>query len=113
MTRTEQDRFRPVIRQRLEAIAAELALKDDSTAPVPPDAAIGRLSRLDSMQMQQMALASKRRLDEERARLLEAQRRIETGNYGRCLLCGGDIDAERLEYQPDAVTCVPCLRRKK
>jgi DnaK suppressor protein len=85
----------------------------DPSEPVSPDASIGRLSRLDSMQMQQMALAGRRRLEEERARLVEADARIDAGTYGTCLICGGDIDAERLEYQPDAVACMPCMRRRK
>jgi DnaK suppressor protein len=108
-----QARFRPLIAGRLAAIGRELEALKDETAVVSPDAAIGRLSRLDSMQAQQMALAGKHRLEEERARLIEAQHRIDTGTYGRCLLCGGDIAGERLEYQPDAVTCVPCLNRRK
>lgn len=113
MEKSEQERYRPFIAKRLTEIESELVSGSESTAAISPDVAIGRLSRLDSMQMQQMALAGKRRLEEERARLHEAGRRIDTGAYGRCLLCGGDIASERLEYQPDAVTCVPCLRKKR
>lgn len=113
MDSVRQAGFRPLIRSRLEAIERELHALVDETAAISPDAAIGRLSRLDSMQMQQMALAGKRRLEEERSRLHEALHRIETGVYGRCQLCGGDIALERLEYQPDAVTCIPCLNRRK
>jgi DnaK suppressor protein len=109
----EQQRFRVVIQRRLDAIGSELAAVAESTEPVAPDVSIGRLSRLDSMQMQQMALAGRRRLEEERARLHEAVIRIDAGRYGTCALCGEDIDAERLEYQPDAVACMPCMRRRK
>jgi len=52
-------------------------------------------------------------LKEERGRLFEADRRITQGAYGRCLLCGKDIAVVRLENQPDAVTCVPCISKKK
>lgn len=113
MNPTDQEKFRPVIQLRLDAIAAGLSAAQESTKPISPDVAIGRLSRLDSMQMQQMALAGKRRLEDEYARLHEAMRRIDTGNYGRCLLCGGDIATERLEFQPDAVSCVACLNRRQ
>jgi len=112
MEQTAQETFRPVIRKRLDEIEAELKGMAESTAAISPDVSIGRLSRLDSMQMQQMALAGKRRLEEERARLHEAEHRINTGSYGRCLRCHQDIVPERLDYQPDAVTCVPCLQRK-
>lgn len=113
MDQSEQARFRPLVQARLDAIGQELEALTGDTEAIAPDASIGRLSRLDSMQMQQMALAGKRRLEEERARLHEAMRRIDAGNYGRCQICGGDIALERLEFQPDAVTCVPCLNRKR
>jgi DnaK suppressor protein len=110
MDQPTQESFRPVIDARLADIETELDVTTDSTKPIAPDVSVGRLSRLDSMQMQQMALAGKRRLEEQRARLHEARRRIDSGTFGRCLQCGNDISIERLQYQPDAVTCMPCLQ---
>ena len=43
------------------------------------------------------------------ARLQVARRRIDTGEFGRCLRCGRDIALERLRHLPDAVVCVPCV----
>ncbi len=105
--------FRSKIHARIAEVETELADLADDTAAIEPDVAIGRLSRLDSMQSQQMALAAKRRLEDERTRLHEALRRIDTGAFGRCLLCGQDIALERLDSQPDAVTCVPCANRRR
>ena len=45
-----------------------------------------------------MALAGKCCLEGERARLHEAERRLDTGAFGRCLLCAQDSAVERLEY---------------
>lgn len=109
MQRATQETFRPVIDARLAEIAIELDDAVDSSKPVAPDVSVGRLSRMDSMQMQQIALAAKRRLEEERGRLQEARQRIDAGNYGRCPQCGEDIAEERLLNQPDAITCIPCL----
>jgi DnaK suppressor protein len=109
MDQATQESFRPVIDRRLADIDVELEAAVDSTKPIAPDDSVGRLSRLDSIQMQQMALAGKRRLEEERGRLHEARRRIDGGNYGQCHRCGGDIALERLQHQPDAVMCMPCL----
>ena len=108
-----QNVFRPFITARLAEIEKELAVMTDSTEVIAPDVSIGRLSRLDAMQHQQMALAGKQRHEEERARLVAAEFRIDEGTYGGCLLCGNDIAVERLEYQPDAVRCVTCAQRKK
>ncbi len=57
----EQHRFRPIIAARLEALDIELHALDEESRAVSPDVSIGRLSRLDAMQHQQMALAGKRR----------------------------------------------------
>ena len=61
MDQSEQARFRPLVQARLDAIGQELETLTGDTEAIAPDASIGRLSRLDSMQMQQMALAGKRR----------------------------------------------------
>lgn len=112
MEADQQSVFRPFIQARLAEIEKELTALGDSTEAIAPDVSIGRLSRLDSMQHQQMALAGKQRLEDERSRLVAAEYRIEEGTFGSCLQCGNDIATERLEYQPDAVTCVPCAQKK-
>ncbi|GAB5560086.1 MAG: hypothetical protein SynsKO_17330 [Synoicihabitans sp.] len=101
-------KFSRVITERLAVIEEEIKDLDANTEAISPDVSIGRLSRLESMQHQQIALASKRRCEEERSRLHEAERRLLSGTFGRCLLCGGDIAEARLEIQPDAVVCVTC-----
>lgn len=40
----------------------------------------------------------------------QALERIEKGEYGKCTLCGKDIDMERLEAYPEADTCRECSR---
>ena len=49
--------------------------------------------------------------DEDAVRLLrifEALRRIELGTYGLCAGCGGTIEAERLNAEPEAHQCEVC-----
>jgi len=112
MDKQTQETFRICVESRLKENEKEIESLTAETEAIAPDVSIGRLSRLDSMQQQQMALANKRRHEEERNRLLEALRRIDAGNFGHCLLCHQDIPRERLELQPDAVTCVPCLKKR-
>ena len=40
--------------------------------------------------------------------LQQAEQRLTTGRYGRCVVCGKAIDPERLQALPDAETCVGC-----
>jgi DnaK suppressor protein len=40
--------------------------------------------------------------------ILAALARIDEGTYGRCVRCGNEIPAERLEAMPRATLCVTC-----
>lgn len=43
--------------------------------------------------------------DERRTEVEAALARIDAGTYGRCIDCGEEIDAARLEYRPEAARC--------
>ena len=101
------------IRQSLERErAALLALSDaaaDERRPVTLDQqSVGRLSRMDAMQVQAMAQSVEAR---RRARLplIEAAlRRLDAGDYGYCTDCGERIPARRLAIDPTIARCVDC-----
>lgn len=46
------------------------------------------------------------------AQVERAQVRLEEGTYGRCEVCGAEIDPERLEAQPEATACLRCQRER-
>jgi DnaK suppressor protein len=52
-------------------------------------------------------------LERARRRLADVEAalaRRESGDYGRCAVCGGPIGAERLAARPSARTCIDCAR---
>jgi len=103
------DKVRSEIESRIAAIrkASQGTAKDRE--PVELDqSSVGRLSRMDSMQMQAMALASEKRREMELQKLEAALRRIEKGEYGACLVCGEDIAPKRLAADPGVPTCLHC-----
>ena len=69
---------------------------------------VGRLSRMDAMQMQEMNLESQRRRERELLALNHALKRIEDGSYGECSRCGEDINPRRLEIDLTATLCIDC-----
>jgi DnaK suppressor protein len=98
-------------RRKLEELDAELRAAldaDDASAPVALDTSIGRLTRMDAIQSQQMALALKQRQQNQLLRVEKALKAIEQGTYGQCRKCGRPIAEERLEIQPDALFCMAC-----
>ena len=99
-------------RKRLETLAKEvgqaLNASKDSANVVELDTAIGRLSRMDAMQNQQMALELRRRQENQLLRIKNALKRMDQDRYGLCGKCKGPIADERLEISPDVVMCVQC-----
>jgi RNA polymerase-binding protein DksA len=54
-------------------------------------------------------------VDQARAHLAaveEAFAQLEAGTYGRCVSCGDEIGAERLEALPVATTCFACASQR-
>ncbi|MEX0758407.1 MAG: TraR/DksA C4-type zinc finger protein, partial [Tistlia sp.] len=82
----------------------------DSRRPVELDQqSVGRLSRMDAMQQQAMAMATEQRRLAAGQRIRAALRRLETDEYGDCLRCGEEIALARLRLDPATARCVPCL----
>lgn len=71
---------------------------------------MGRLSRMDAMQNQQMAAETARRRTIEIQRVKSALLRIDNGAFGYCIQCDEEISPKRLEHNPAAPTCIHCAR---
>ncbi len=70
---------------------------------------VGRLSRMDAMQVQQMALESSRRRQHQLLKIEGALSRIKSGEYGYCFICGEEIVAQRLVVDPTSTRCMVCV----
>ena len=92
----------------LQRLEEEERAATDSLAAVSPDKAIGRLSRLDAIQMQEVAKESQRQRGMRMHQLREALRRMDSGAYGVCTACGEWIDYPRLEARPELLMCAKC-----
>jgi DnaK suppressor protein len=101
------------VRRILEAERDELlemsASAADERRPVELDQqSVGRLSRMDAMQVQAMAQAVDVRRQGRLNRIEAALRRLEAGDYGFCLECGEEIPPKRLAIDPTVALCVDC-----
>ncbi len=89
-------------------LEGEIQRAENDVAAVSPDNAIGRLSRQDSMQQQEMAKAGVRRREERINALQEALRRMDEGTYAVCVRCREEIEFNRLELAPELKFCAKC-----
>ena len=104
------------LRQQLLALALDIQAQEEAfketSQPVELDQArVGRLSRMDAMQSQQMALESSRRRQHQLVKIEGALRRINTGEFGYCFVCDEEIDVRRLAVDPTSTRCVTCVEK--
>ena len=101
-------------RQELITLRAELeqlnADSKDSAGTVTLDQTkVGRLSRMDAMQAQQMAKETERRRQVQLQKINNALDRLDTGEYGLCFICGEEIEPGRLDFDPASTRCMGCM----
>ena len=101
------------IRRSLEEERDSLLEIGDATAderrPVELDQqSVGRLSRMDALQVQAMAKALGARRQGRLRRIEAALQRLEDGEYGICMECGVEIPVKRLAIDATILRCVNC-----
>lgn len=90
-------------------LEAQLVSVDLDTKPVTRDQqSVGRVSRIDAIQQQQMALANQQQSTLLLQRVELALRRIDSAEYGYCLQCDEPVAFARLQAQPFASLCLDC-----
>ena len=102
-------------REQLLARQAELielsSISAEARAAVELDqASVGRVSRIDAIQQQAMAVANERNRTLELERIKAALVRIEDGEFGYCIACGEYIGEKRLRFDPSIATCIACAK---
>lgn len=104
-------KFKERLETRREELKALHDISAESRGAVELDqTSVGRVSRIDALQQQQMALASDRQRTEELVRIEAALQRIKDGSYGDCLKCDEPIAEKRLKFDPAIPTCIDCAR---
>ena len=71
---------------------------------------IGRLSRMDAIQRQSMAIEMERRREVDLRRIEAAIERLKSGDFGCCITCDEEIPLKRLEFDAACTTCVTCAK---
>ena len=109
MTEHEIHQFKEKLRclkSELDEMEQELAKSSDIVEL--DQSKVGRLSRIDAMQSQQMALEASRRRQQRVLKVDGALQRIESGSFGYCFICDEEIDIRRLNADPTNTRCLGC-----
>lgn len=111
MTPDRENHYRKALEQLQDALQAEDETAQGNDATVSLDQqSVGRLSRMDALQGQSMALARTRRRAQMGTRIAAALVRMDEGEFGYCLNCGDEIAPARLDADPTIPTCISCAK---
>lgn len=107
----KNEHFKSLLTNKQTDLLDTNAKSKDDRKPVELDQSkIGRLSRMDAMQVQAMSSAVEQRRKFELKRIDAALDRIAENEYGFCLQCGENIELERLELDPATPKCMACAK---
>lgn len=92
-----------------EELSRQLPSLKESAKPVAPDDALGRLTRIDAMQSQQIGKHAMQKVTAQLAGIIHALKGMDAPDFGLCAECGTPIPLGRLRAMPGARHCVNCV----
>ena len=106
---TDLNAVQRALEEELRALTDSSAAAAEERRPVELDQqSVGRLSRMDAIQVQAMAKAVEERRQGRTQRLKAALRRLDEDEFGICTQCGEDIPQGRLATDITVSRCVTC-----
>jgi len=90
-------------------LQVQLVAEQAASQPVTLDqSAVGRLTRMDAMQVQEMSKANVRSLELRLAQVAQALRLADEDEYGFCRRCEEPVGYRRLKARPESPFCLAC-----
>ena len=109
LTPDQITRLTGALDRALRTLERSMRTTEEALRPVQLDqTAVGRLSRIDSLQNQGLTRNLQEREQAKLGQVITAFQRMEAGAYGICTECGGAIPFERLDVFPETPTCAAC-----
>jgi DnaK suppressor protein len=109
MTDKEKKKLKKIISLRIEETKEEITELEELVRPIPLDASIGRISRMDAINNKTINESSLREKKQQLKKLERAEENSESDKFGICTKCGNEIPFGRLEYMPYTTRCVNCV----
>ena len=104
----DTNKYKTLLEEKLQDVERIIPALKATSKPVDLDEPMGRLSRMDAIQQQQMQLANLKKAEIRIDQIKAALKRIEEGTYGYCVNCEETLSDERLQAMPEAPLCTNC-----
>ena len=82
----------------------------ESTKPISPENAIGRVSRMDAINNKSVVEAALRKAEEKFNKLKLVLDKVHDADFGLCMRCGNPIPIGRILLIPQSRNCVRCAQ---
>ena len=82
----------------------------ESTKPLSPENAIGRVSRMDAINNKSVVEAALRKAEEKFNKLKLVLDKVNDADFGLCMRCGNPIPIGRILLMPQSRNCVRCAQ---
>ena len=114
LTDAQIESLHEALRELRDRLSETLDGQDDAAKPVELDQTkMGRVSRIDAIQQQEMARSAQSAARRRLALVRQALEAIGKDEYGDCRICEEPIAFRRLQARPESPFCVECQGRRE
>ena len=112
LSKEQVEALRSALLDMRNNLTEQLAISKSAAAVVNLDQSmVGRVSRMDAMQQQGMAVSTRDKATRRLRRIELALNAMAKDAYGLCSQCDEAISFPRLQAQPEARLCIDCQSR--
>jgi len=108
MNKKDLEKVRKQITSEIEKTEENIKEYKESTKPISPENAIGRISRMDAINNKSVMEAALRKSEEKLKSLSYLINQVDNPEFGLCRRCKNQIPLPRLLFMPQSPFCVNC-----
>ena len=108
MKKINKEEIRSLIETEIAKTKNKIVGYEEMAAPVSPDDAIGRVSRMDAIVNKSIFETSLQRAKEKLSQLQIMQGMLDEPGFGLCANCKQPIPVKRIILMPQSKFCVNC-----
>lgn len=108
----QKNKLKEDIKEKIKAIKEDISSYEQLTKPIPPDDAIGRLTRMEAISSRSIYEDALKKSKNTLSKLERALAKIDDPDFGLCQECEEPIALARLRIMPEADLCIQCAEKK-
>lgn len=107
----DKDFIRGKLNTSLRRYSRRVQQLEEETAPIAPDCAIGRVSRMDAINNKGVNEAALFNARNKLRDTKEALARLDSADFGNCKSCSEKIPHARIIAMPESLYCMKCAKK--